>query len=387
MGFFIPLGYNFKGGPVLKNKWKFSIDNFAPYILLFPFLFWIVIFFGYAFVRVLYFSFTTYDLFSKPEFVGFANYINLFKEYLFARALKNSLTFAVIVTTLQTIFALILAVILNRKIRGIKFFRAAYYMPSVTSSVVITLIFMWLFQRQGVINYLLTLFKANYHIIGYFILSMLIFQSFLVMKEKLRNRPVKLFEPSYILLSFMLSFAIIYFFRMTGVLTPIEVSDVDTIWLNTRAMVPDWAGPLAFPRPLGAVMLLNIWTTVPTFMLLYLAGLQDIPESLYEAAEVDGASAIQKFFYIIVPQLRHITFLVVTMGLIGTLQMFDQVAIIGDQAPIESTVTLAYYIYRNMFPSSANPQIGFASAAALVLAAITLIVVYIQKRFTGEVRN
>ncbi|MCF8009304.1 MAG: sugar ABC transporter permease [Halanaerobiales bacterium] len=371
----------------MKKKWKFSSNNIAPYILLLPFLFWIVVFFGYAFSRVLYFSLTRYDLFSKPEFVGIANYINLFKEYLFARALKNSLTFAVLVTALQTIFALILAVILNRKIRGIKFFRAAYYMPSVTSSVVITLIFMWLFQRQGIINYLLTIFKANYHIIGYFILIMVVIQSFMVLKEKFRNRPVKIFEPSYMLLSFMLSFAIIYFLRVTGVLTPHEIKNIELIWLNTRKMIPDWAGPLAFPRPLGAVMLLNIWTTVPTFMLLYLAGLQDIPNSLFEAAEVDGATGIQKFIYIIIPQLKHITFLVVTMGLIGTLQMFDQVAIIGDQAPIESTVTLAYYVYRNMFPSSANPKIGFASAAALVLAVITLIVVYLQKSLTGEVRD
>lgn len=152
-------------------------------------------------------------------------------------------------------------------------------------------------------------------------------------------------------------------------------------------MIPAWAGPFAFPRPLAAIMLLNIWTTVPTMMILYLAGLQDIPGALYEAAEVDGATTWQKFWKITVPQLKHITFLVMTMGFIGTLQMFDQVAIIGGQAPLESTVTLAYYVYVNMFPSSARPAVGLASAAAMILAILTLIFVYLQRRITGEGRE
>ena len=81
-------------------------------------------------------------------------------------------------------------------------------------------------------------------------------------------------------------------------------------------------------------MMLNTWTTAPTFMLLYLAGLQDIPRELYEAAAVDGANRWQQFRYVTVPQLKHITFLVMALGLIGTLQMFDQVAIIGSAAPL-----------------------------------------------------
>ncbi|HBY57017.1 MAG TPA: sugar ABC transporter permease [Candidatus Atribacteria bacterium] len=371
----------------MENKWSSLKEKTAPYILLSPFLFGFIIFFGYAFIRSLYFSFTDYDLFSIPNWVGIKNYINLFKEHLFATALRNSLTFAIIVTTLQTIFALLLAVVMNQKIRGIRYFRAAYYMPSVTSSIVITLIFMWMFQRQGVINYLLTIFRRYGLIIGVFLTFLVGIQLLLVVREKLRSRPVEYFEPGYIILSIILAAIITYVLKDFGIIKPIEAKAVDIFWLNTREKVPFWGGPFAFPRPLGAIMILNIWTTTPTFMILYLAGLQDIPRVLYEAADVDGATGLQKLWYITVPQLKHITFLVVTLGLIGTLQMFDQVKIIGNQAPLESTITLAYYVYQSAFPGASAPKVGMASAAAIILAVLTLTVVLIQKIFSGEGRE
>jgi len=371
----------------MGNRWSSLKEKTAPYVLLSPFLFGFIIFFSYAFIRSLYFSFTDYDLFSIPNWVGIDNYINLFKERLFTRALKNSLTFSIIVTTLQTIFALLLAVAMNQKIKGIRFFRTAYYMPSVTSSIVITLIFMWMFQRKGVINYLLTLLRQYGLMIGVFLALLIGIQFILVATEKLRGRPVEYLEPSYIIISILLASIITYILKDFGIIKLAEVKAVDIFWLNTREEVPFWAGPFAFPRPLGAIMILNIWTTVPTFMILYLAGLQGIPKALYEAAEVDGAKGWQKFWYITVPQLKHITFLVVTLGLIGTLQMFDQVKIIGSQAPLESTITLAYYVYDSAFPGASAPEVGMASAAAVILAVLTLTIVLIQKKFSGEGRD
>jgi len=371
----------------MGNRWSSLKEKTAPYVLLSPFLFGFIIFFSYAFIRSLYFSFTDYDLFSIPNWVGVDNYINLFKERLFTRALKNSLTFSIIVTTLQTIFALLLAVAMNQKIKGIRFFRTAYYMPSVTSSIVITLIFMWMFQRKGVINYLLTLLRQHGLTIGVFLALLIGIQFILVATEKLRGRPVEYLEPSYIIISILLASIITYILKDFGIIKLAEVKAVDIFWLNTREEVPFWAGPFAFPRPLGAIMILNIWTTVPTFMILYLAGLQGIPKALYEAAEVDGAKGWQKFWYITVPQLKHITFLVVTLGLIGTLQMFDQVKIIGSQAPLESTITLAYYVYDSAFPGASAPEVGMASAAAVILAVLTLTIVLIQKKFSGEGRD
>lgn len=371
----------------MLNKIEEFKEKMSPYLLLTPFLFWLIVFFGYAFIRAFYFSFTDYNLFNNANFIGLGNYIKLFNEYLFGRALKNTITFSVIVTTVQTFIALVLAVILNQKIRGIKIFRTIYYLPSITSSVVITLIFMWIFQKQGIFNYILTLFNRYQEYLLLFLTIFILTHLFMVLKEKFLKRPVKVLEPSYIVLSLIIATFAVLGTKFFGIIGIREVKDVETIWLNTREMIPAWAGPLAFPRPLGAIMLLNIWTTVPTMMLLYLAGLQDIPGSLYEAAEVDGATTWQKFWKITVPQLKHITFLVMTMGFIGTLQMFDQVAIIGGQAPLESTVTLAYYVYVNMFPSSARPAVGLASAAAMILAVLTLIFVYLQRRITGEGRE
>ncbi|ACL68800.1 binding-protein-dependent transport systems inner membrane component [Halothermothrix orenii H 168] len=364
----------------MQKKWAYWKEKMAPYVLLAPFLFWFIIFFGYAFIRVVYFSFTKYNLFDPPTFVGFKNYLDLFREYLFGVAFRNTLMYSIIVTTVQTIFALILAVVMNQKIKGIRFFRAAYYMPSVTSSVVITLIFIWLFQRKGLINYLVTLYHSYGKMIGVFFLLLIAMQALLVFKEKRQGRPVKYLEPSYLVLSILFAAIVTYILRIMGYITVVDVKPVDIIWLNTREKVFGWLGPLSFARPLGAIMILNIWTTIPTFMLIYLAGLQDIPSSLYEAAEVDGANTWQKFRYVTIPQLRHITFLVVTLGLIGTLQVFDQIAIVGDQAPLESIVTLAYYVYRNTFPSSATPHAGMASAGAIVLALITLTLVLIRKK-------
>ncbi|HAN87202.1 MAG TPA: sugar ABC transporter permease [Firmicutes bacterium] len=366
-----------------SNRSSAGWEKASPYMMLAPFIFFIVIFFGYAFLRTLYFSFTNYNMFSKPEWVGLKNYIDLFRNVQFGRAFRNSVTFAIIVTFFQTVFALILAIVLNTKIRGIKFFRALYYMPSVTSSVVITLIFMWLFQRNGIFNYLTTKFMENKAIIGAFFASLVVLQILMVVLERARNRPCSWFEPSFILASALLSLIVVWFLQFAGVVAPNpDFQPVRTIWLNTRQTIPQWAGKLGIPRPLVSIMILNTWTTAPTMMLLFLAGLQDIPRELYEAAAVDGATGFAAFRHITLPGLKHVTYLVVTMGLIGTLQMFDQVAIIGDQAPLESVITLAYFVYHNAFPGSAVPRIGAASAAAMVLAAFTLILTWIQRKLT-----
>src|SRR5690606_41992546 len=111
-------------------------EALAAYLFLLPFGLSLLIFFGYAFVRSIYFSFTDYNMFDPPNWVGLANYAAIFRETRFLTALRNSIGFSLIVTVSQTAFALLLAVVLNARIRGIAFFRTAYYMPSVASSVV-----------------------------------------------------------------------------------------------------------------------------------------------------------------------------------------------------------------------------------------------------------
>ena len=354
----------------------------AAYLFLAPFLLTLGVFFVYATVRAVYFSFTNYDLFNAPEWVGLRNYANLFREDSFLFALRNTLVFAAVVTTVQTFGALVMAAVLNTNIRGLNFFRAAYYMPSVTSSVVITLIFLWMYQRQGLFNYLGTLVGSYLPLIGVFVGILAVLQVAQVAFERSRGLPAKWTDPALFVVSFLVALAGTWGLTFAGVIGPREVAPVDFVWLQTRQEVPS-AFPefLRAPIPLIAIMIMNVFTTIPTFMLMFLAALQDVPRSQYEASALDGATPVQQFFYITIPAVQPVTFLVVTLGLIGTLQMFDQVAIFGSAVPLRSVVTLAYFVYTRMFPGAQLPEVGFASAAAMFLAVLTLLIVLLQRRF------
>lgn len=358
-------------------------------LFLSPFLVVLAIFFVYASARAVYFSFTDYDLFNAPKWVGLENYRALFKDDNFLYALRNSLVFAAVVTAVQTAGALVTASALNRRVRGMTFFRSAFYMPAVTSSVVITLIFLWLFQRLGGINYLITAVARNAPAIGLFVLVAIVVQAIQVVLERRRwrgatggasTRTVAAFDPALLVVSLLVTAAATIGLGLLGYLAPRGTDAVAINWLQTRQEVPNGAPFfLRAPLPLVAIMVQNTFTTIPTFMLMFLAALQDVPRSYYEAAALDGANPAQQFFYITVPSLQPVIFLVVSLGLIGTLQMFDQVAIFGSAVPLQSVITLAYFVYNRMFPGAQLPEVGFASAAAMFLAALTLVIVLLQR--------
>jgi multiple sugar transport system permease protein len=352
----------------------------AAYLFLLPFLLLLIVFFGYAAVRAIYFSFTDYDLFNAPNWVGFKNYRDLFTDANFVYALRNTVVFAIVVTVIQTFLALVMATILNNKIRGIQFFRAAFYMPSIASSVVITLIFLWMFQQKGLINYMASGFQANLPIISVFLLILVVLQVAQVLFERARGLPAKWLDPALFVISLLLAVVATWLLNALGIVRGREVTPIEFVWLQTDqefpGFMPFW---LRAPIPLIAIMIQNIFTTIPTFMLMYLAGLQDVPKSHYEAASLDGATAVQQFRHITIPAVQPVTFLIVTLSLIGTLQMFDQVAIFGNAAPLRSIITLAYYVYNRMFPGAQTPEVGLAAAAALFLALFTLIVVLLQR--------
>ncbi|OON97622.1 MAG: sugar ABC transporter permease [Epulopiscium sp. Nele67-Bin005] len=143
---------------------------------------------------------------------------------------------------------------------------------------------------------------------------------------------------------------------------------VPVSWFND----PRYALPLA--------MLMAIWSTVGTQMLVFLAGLQDIPGEVYEAAEIDGVSPLQRFFYITVPLLSEKTMFVVVVGMIGTLQMFDQAYIIsgGVGGPLGSTTTVVLYLYNKAFGEN---RLGYGSAVAVVLFVVIFTLTMLQRYF------
>ena len=281
-------------------------DTLAGYLFIAPALLFFCVFtvfpvlFG-AFLSLFKINVTTLD---NRTWVGLDNYGTVLSNPDFQLALGNTARFAAIVVTLQTILALLLAVAVNQKIRGRTFFRTAFFFPSVSSSVVISIIFLWVFNKFGLLNFLLSL---------------------------------------------------------VGINGPTWIDDPNTA--------------------LPAIMGLNIWTTSGTMMVIYLAALQDIPRHLYEAAEMDGANAVQRFFRITVPLITPTTFFVVTLGLIGTFQVFDQAFVIsnGSGGPEKSTLTAVFYIYQQAF--KARNGMGIASAASVILFIIIFAVTLIQRRF------
>jgi len=269
----------------------------APYVVFF--LIMQVAAFGFA----IWVSFHHYDLLSLSNpFVGLRNYVRLPGNHDFVKAFGNTAEYAVVVVILQTVFALLLAVLLDTKIKARNFFRSTWYTPSIASSVVISMIFLYVYHPTGLLNSILGL---------------------------------------------------------VGIHTT-------TAYLETTT----WALP--------AIMFLNIWTTAPTFMLMFLAGLQDIPREIYEASEVDGAGAVRKLFSITIPLLRPIIFLVVSLGIIGAFQVFDQVFIMTSGGPLKATLTVAYLIYENLFKDTGT--VGVACAEAVTLGLIIFGLTLLSRR-------
>lgn len=347
-------------------------EAIAGWLFVLPFLVSLTLFFAFAAIRTLIFSFTDFNLFNVPGFVGLGNYLALLSDRLFLLAVGNTLGFSIIVTVIQTLLALLLAVQVNRAVRGKSIVRTVFYVPSIMSSAAMTLIFLWLFQREGLMTQMVQFVINNRWYVILFIATAALVQVALVLNARRRYDGVSLADPLFLVVAVLSALAATFVLRLAGAL-PTYDDQLLISWLNTQARF------LFLPQTLWSVALMNIFTTVPTLMLLFLAGLQSIPTPLYEAAEIDGANGFQRFRDITIPAIAPVTFAVVTLGIIGTLQMFDQVAILGDAAPLESRVTLAYYIYSNAFPGGATPNIGAASAAAIVLGVLTLAVVYLQR--------
>lgn len=343
----------------------------TAWLFLAPFLALLAVFFGYAALRTLWFSFTSYDLFTPPSFAGLANYRDIVTEPLFGHALRNSLLFSAVVTVAKTILALLLASFVNRMTVARGLVRTVFYVPSVVSSTVMTLIFLWLFSRQGLVTQGANWTANHWRQVLLFALVLAAAQAALVLLARRRYRDVRPLDPLFLVWALMAAMAAAW---LVGRFLPTGDRSEPISWLNTRATV------LWMPVTLWSIALINVFTTIPVLMLLYLAGLQSIPTALYEAAELDGVPKWRQLTRITVPLLAPVTFGVVTLSIVGTLQMFDQVAIMGDAAPIESRVTLAYYTYYNTFPPGGAPRIGMASAGAVVLAILTLLIVYLQRR-------
>ena len=310
----------------------------AGWLFVTPTLVILGLFLAIPVLMALWVSFTDWNGRGSPfstdvGFVGVDNYQRLVADEGLTRqdfmtSLRNNFYFVLAVVPVQTVLALMLATILNQqllKARG--FFRTAFYFPSVTSSVAISLVFLFLFSGTGAINSLLqyvgidgpTWFadgRGTLHLLG---------------------DAIGLWDAS----------------------TPPEgLTGLDIVGLSLW----EWlSGPSV---ALMVIIFLVVWTTTGTFMLMFLAALQDVPEAVEEAAIIDGANRWQVFRNVVLPHLRPTLLLVITLGLIGTWQVFDQVFVMTQGGPAKTSLTPAYLSY---FYAFENQQWGVAAAIAFVL--------------------
>ncbi|GAB4528243.1 MAG: sugar ABC transporter permease [Anaerolineae bacterium] len=307
-------------------------------------------------LMALFFSFTDWsgtrplDQPDAYEFIGTDNYqrwiIDGRRVDDFYRSVRNTLYYVVGVVPLQTILALSLAVIVNQRwLKAKGFFRTAFYFPSITSSIVVSFIFLFLFSAGGPINTILNAIFPSYETIAWTsnndgVLHLLL-------------EGLGITE------------------RTAGSWAEVEILGLEA-W--------DWiSGPSV---ALSTIIALAVWTTTGTLMVIYLSALQNIPGQVYEAAEVDGATQWQMFRYITLPLLRPTTFFVITLGLIGTFQVFDQIYVLQNEQTTRTTTSVAYLVYSTAFEGT-SPNLAEASAIAIVLFFIIFIATLLQRTFIG----
>jgi multiple sugar transport system permease protein len=297
-----------------------------------------------------YVSFTNWNGQGGPfsdqaERVGLENYRELLVEDGLTRrnfidSVRNNLYFVLFVVPIQTMLALFLALVLNqRRLAGKGFFRTAFYMPSVSSSIAIGFIFLFLFQQRGAINAVLSWFGAGDR--QWFNNGEGTFHAFLATLG-VDEPPAFLEDHGFLGMEFW-------------------------EWLSG----PSWS--------MVVIITLAIWTTSGTFMLMFLSGLQAVPEEVHEAAAIDGAGRWQTLRHVTVPLLKRHIILVVTLGLIGTWQVFDQIYIMSDGAG--ETMTPAYLTYTTGIREG---RFGRASALAFILFFIILVFTVIQRLATRD---
>lgn len=287
-----------------RNKVREALE---AYILILPTVIGLILFTAGPILASLYFSFTNWNLLSPPKWRGFDNYIELFtKDPLFWVTIKNTAYYVLGTVPTGAVLALLLAIALNQKIKGLAIFRTIYFIPVVSSVVAISVLWSWLYQADfGLINQLL-------RSLG---------------------------------------------FKGVG-------------WLSS----PTWAMP--------AVIIMSIWHGLGYNIVIFIAGLQSIPQDYYEAARIDGATAWQNFWHITIPLVSPVTFFVIILSLISSFQVFEQAYVMTQGGPVNATKTIVYYLYQTGFM---NFHMGYASALAyvlfMVIVVLTLFQFSLQKRW------
>ncbi|MCY8222589.1 carbohydrate ABC transporter permease [Bacillus haynesii] len=290
--------------PANKIGWR---DNVLAYTFLGPALLILSVFLVIPSIMAVYYAFTDYYLLTPDlrKFVGFDNFIKLFKDPIFLKSLSNTLKFVVLVIPLQIGAALGLALLLNKKRKANTFFKVAYFSPVVMSLVVISVLWLYLLNpNEGMINNVLT------HV----------------------GLPPQPFLTS-----------------------------------------PNQA--------IFTIVFVSVWQGAGFQMLIFLAGLQNIPGDVYEAAQLDGMNKWQRFIYITLPLLKPTSVFIFITTLISAFKLLVQPMVMTQGGPVNSTMTVVYYIYQTGFT---DRMVGYASSIALLFGTMIGLVTLAQRKLVKE---
>ncbi|MFS0839101.1 carbohydrate ABC transporter permease [Paenibacillus sp. 1P03SA] len=247
-----------------------------------------------------YLSFTSYNVFEPMEWIGLANYRSLLGDAQFWRAMFNTFYYWLLVTPALVILPVFLAILVNQTLTGVKVFRLIYYFPALVSVVVTAFLWSWMFQSEGILNYMLSLFGAE---------------------------PVK--------------------------------------WLTSKYFV------------MPSLAIVTVWQGLGYYMLFYLAGLQAVPEDLYEAAELDGAGFWSRHIRITFPMLKPVVFFVSVVSTMGAFKEFTLMLTMTEGGPIGASTTVVYMVFDEAFKQL---DMGYASAVSFVLFIVILLLTLVNKR-------
>ncbi len=289
-------------GPNLPSRAGRKLRK-AGWLMVAPAVGWLGLWVAVPVVATFILSLTDYNVFSAPKWIGLENYIQIWNDPVFHKATWNTVVYTFWTVPVSMAIAVVIAVALNQNLRARNWFRAAFFLPQVTATVAIAMVWLWIYNPQG----------------------------------GLLN-------------------AVLGFFGIPG-----------HAWLQST------------DSALWAVSIVGVWQGIGMKMLIYIAALQNVDEALYEAASIDGASSIRKFWSITLPMLKPATFFVFVISIIGAFQVFDQIYVLTNGGPANATTMMTYEVYRSAFE---NFKMGLACAQSVFLFAFLLVMTVISRRMT-----
>ncbi len=369
-----------------------------------PWLVALGLFIGFPFVAGFYFSFCDFPPLKTPVFIGLENYSELLGDTRFHRSMGVTMMYAAVAIPLGVALALTLAMFLNARIRGQSFYRVIFYIPHLVPTVVVAILWMWIFNPQyGLLNIVLSVvlggidawtesyFNLKAARLGHYFLTPLSLCLFAAILQGLaaaglmRGSPFRCRAGLRRVLKTLIGTALVLAMiaaatAVANYLMPVDMKKLHVPgWLSDGnpmpaavSFAPSWA--------LWALIVMSMWG-VGQMAIIYLAKLQDVPAELYEAAEIDGANWMQKTWQITIPMISPVILFNVVMAIIGTFQVFAEPYIMTGGGPEDKTRFVAMFVYDQAFQFQ---RVGYGSAVAWVLFLMIVILTILAFRLSQK---